>query len=306
MRYSRQELVLGKNNQQLLENSTVAVVGIGALGTVASQLLARAGINLILIDRDIIELSNLQRQLLFTEVDIGKSKALTAKNKLKKINSNISITYHTTHLNQKNIKILQEADLILDCTDNLQTRFLINNYSKQNNLTWIYSSAIKNHGYVMPITKGGPCINCFIQPAQLETCNTAGVLNTITTSIASLQVNLAIQLLTNQKTNNVLYYYNHSELKQLKVKKKPNCLGCQGKFPIEENTSQFCSGRYQILGKSININQILQQLQKIDKVVSDEETIEFKNILLFKDGRALIKAKSLEQAQTDYSKWVGN
>jgi molybdopterin-synthase adenylyltransferase len=306
MRYNRQELVIGKENQDLLQSKTVAIIGIGALGTVASQLLARAGINLILIDRDIIELSNLQRQLLFTEEDIGKSKALTAKKHLTKINSTIEITQHTIHLNQNNINILKKADLILDCTDNLQTRFLINNYCKQTSKTWIYSAAIKNHGYVMPITKEGPCINCFVQPAQLETCNTAGVLNTITTSIASLQVDIAIKILTNQEITSYLYYYNHNELKKLKVNKKENCQGCQGKYEIKENTSQFCSGRYQILGKQINIKEISQQLQKIDKVVMNEETVEFKNILLFKDGRALIKAKSLEQAQADYSKWVGN
>ncbi len=106
-RYSRQELILGKKKQKKLENSVIAIVGIGALGTVAAELLTRAGVGkLILIDRDIVEESNLQRQVLFTEKDVGKSKANVAKEKLKEINSLVKLESYALHLNSENISLL--------------------------------------------------------------------------------------------------------------------------------------------------------------------------------------------------------
>src|SRR3989344_6084298 len=128
-RYSRQILLkeIGREGQKLLQDKKVAIVGVGALGTVAAELLARAGVgNLILVDRDMVEESNLQRQTLFDEKDIGKNKAAAAEQRIKKINSDIKVEFHSIHLNPQNIDVLQSADLILDCTDNLQTRFLIN------------------------------------------------------------------------------------------------------------------------------------------------------------------------------------
>tara|TARA_Y100000310_G_scaffold146139_1_gene145496 strand:- start:5388 stop:6302 length:915 start_codon:yes stop_codon:yes gene_type:complete len=304
MRYSRQELVIGKDNQRLLESKTVAIVGVGALGSVAAELLVRAGVNVILIDRDVVEESNLQRQLLFYEEDIGRSKALVAKERLEKINSLVKIDFHAIHLSSKNINILSDVDMILDCTDNLQTRFLINCFCKQYSKKWIYSAAIKNHGYVMPILDNA-CFNCFVKPATLDTCATVGVLNSITTSIAALQVDLCLKWLIGD-VKNVLYYYNLDSFRKLKVNKREDCAVCNGNFNVQDGVSKFCSGRWQIMGRKIDLASLKVKLQKIDKVVGDEITLEFKNILLFEDGRALIKAKSLEEAEGDYAKWVGN
>src|SRR3989338_4354446 len=197
-RYSRQILLqeIGKEGQVILQNKKVAIVGVGALGTVAAELLARAGGgSLILIDRDTVEESNLQRQTRFDEKSAGKNKASAAEKRIKEINSEIKVEFHSLHLNSQNIGLLQSADLILDCTDNLQTRFLINDYCRKEKKIWIYAAAIKTSGYVMPVFPNGPCLQCFLTESSQETCDTVGVLNTITVSIASLQATLALKIL---------------------------------------------------------------------------------------------------------------
>lgn len=230
-KYSRQTLLkeIGER-QEHLQDSAIAIVGLGALGTNCSELLARAGVeNLILIDEDVIEESNLQRQTLFMEGDVGKSKVEVAKEKLGKINSRTKITIHNTLLSKENANLLEKSDLILDCTDNLETRFMINKYCQEKNKVWIYSSAVKSSGYVMPIYPDGPCLRCFLREADLDSSCAVGVLNTIISSISSLAVTLAIKILTKQEAPKKLYHYNiwKPELKKLVVKKKEGCKVCR-------------------------------------------------------------------------------
>lgn len=316
-RYSRQEVLaeIGTAGQEKIKNSVVAVVGVGALGTVAADLLTRAGVGeLILIDRDVVEESNLQRQTLYGEKDVGRSKAAVTKEKLERINSKLKIGIHAIHLNAGNISVLKDASLILDCTDNLQTRFLINDFCKKEGKRWIYGAAIQTSGYVMPILPSGPCLRCFLQEASLETCETAGVLNTITSLVAALQVTLALQLLSEKEIEPLLYCHNiwNQESKKLKIRKKNDCPTCNGKYEYLEKKEEtrlvkFCSsGRYQINGKKIDLEEMKKRWGKRDKVINDKVLLEFRNILLFEDGRALIKANSEEEALSAYSKWVGN
>ena len=195
-RYKKQALVLGKKAHQRLEKSAVAIVGLGALGSVSAELLTRAGVErLILIDRDIVELDNLQRQGLFDERDIGKPKAEQAKLKLEKINSEIRLEAYFENLDSSTVNLLK-GDLVLDCTDNLETRFLINDYCIKNKKPWIFASALGLAGFVFVIKPGGPCLSCIFKEASLETCETAGVLNTITTLVGAVQTNEAIKVLT--------------------------------------------------------------------------------------------------------------
>jgi len=161
MRYSRQEIFskIGKEGQNLLKKSKVAVVGLGATGSSSAELLARAGIGeLILIDRDIVELNNLQRQSLYNENDVGNVKAEAIKNHLEKINSEIKIKALVMDLDYKNINEMK-ADLILDCSDNIETRNLINEYCRKNKLPWIYSGVIGDNGLVLNF-KDDYCFNC--------------------------------------------------------------------------------------------------------------------------------------------------
>jgi adenylyltransferase/sulfurtransferase len=169
MRYLRQEILreIGKNGQSRLHNSVVAVIGLGALGSVSAELLTRAGIGkLIIIDRDFVELSNLQRQSVYGENDVGKPKAVQAAKHLGRINSEVRIDFYFEDLDFENIgRILPEKpDLILDCTDNLTTRFLINDYAIKNNIPFIYSAAIGTKGYVFSIIPHrSACLRCFLK-----------------------------------------------------------------------------------------------------------------------------------------------
>ena len=316
-RYSRQILLkeISKEGQEILENKKVAIVGVGALGTVAAELLARAGVgSLILIDRDVVEESNLQRQTLFDEKSVGKSKVTAAKERINSINSTIKLETLAIHLNPQNINILQTADLILECTDNLQTRFLINDYCKKEKKTWIYAAAIKTSGYVMPIFPDGACLQCFLSESSQETCDTVGVLNTITVSIASLQATLALKLLLGKEIESTLYHYNiwNQSFKKLNIKKKDNCLTCSGNYSHLERKEtskyiRFCStGKYQVLGPKVDLREIKERWEKLGTVVGDNSSIQFQNITLFNDGRALINAQSVEEAEAIYSRLVGN
>ncbi len=313
-RYSRQSLVIGEKAQTQLSSKSVAIIGVGALGTVAAELLARSGIgNIMLIDRDVVEESNLQRQTLFGEADIGKSKALAAKEKLMQINSSIKITAQAIHLNATNIIVLKKADLILDCTDNLRSRFLINDFCKKHKIPWIYAAAIKTSGYVMPILPLGPCLHCFIHEAPMETCDTVGVLSTITTSIAALQATICIKLLIKEKIEPTLQFRDvwNNVQKQIQVTKRKNCPTCNGKYEYlipkpESKLIKFCSDqRYQISGKPMGLNLVEKRWRKIGKVQRDEVSVRCDKIVLFQDGRALIKARSEAEALAWYAKLVG-
>lgn len=319
-RYSRQEIItfIGKEGQEKIKKTHIMIIGVGALGTVAAELAARAGVGRVtLVDRDVIELSNLQRQTLFTEKDIGRSKAVAAAEKIREINSTIKIDPAAIDLTVVNSKILGEADLILDCTDNLQTRFLINHYCRKNNKSWIYAAAIRAEGYVMALLPDGPCLRCFLNTPPSETCATTGVLNTVTTAIATQQVTLALKMIVQGKNSiakDELIHFNIWEniLHKIKIHPKKNCQACQGKedpnqYENKTKLISFCStGRYQINGKVKDLSEAAQHWQKMGPLSRDEETISFQNILLFKDGRALIKAGSEEEARGIYDKWVGN
>lgn len=330
-RYSRQRILseIGKKRQEKIQESSIAIVGIGALGTVAAELLARAGVGkLILIDRDVVELSNLQRQLLFTEKDLGRSKAVVAAEKLKEINSEIKIIPRPVHLSTENNRLIAEADLVLDCTDNIQTRDVINQTCRKNNLPWIYAAAIKTEGCVMPIFPKGPCLRCFISTPPIETCATTGVLNTITSVIAAYQTTLALKMILQSQNDFAKIPSKRNEaapegellkinvwkqtFRKIKIKKRKDCPVCLGKEDplIDKNNIKpisFCSaGRYQIIGQEKNWRKLQKLWKKNGLVFNDGETLSFREIILFKDGRALIKANSEAEAQAIYDQWVGN
>ncbi|MFA6461523.1 MAG: HesA/MoeB/ThiF family protein [Candidatus Woesearchaeota archaeon] len=230
-RYARQSKLIGEKEQLFLKNKKVMIVGCGGLGSAAAELLLRSGVeNLTLIDEDKIELTNLARQLLYEQKDIGKYKAKVAKEKLLKINSKAKIKDKILFLDQHNLSLLK-SDLILDCTDNLETRFWINDYCYKNNLPWIYASAIRWEGYVMLIQPKSPCLSCFLKKGNIETCNQQGIISTLPTTIASLQSTLAIRYLLGEKVTSELFYFNlkKMELKTLNIKKNPKCPTC-GKF----------------------------------------------------------------------------
>jgi len=298
MRYSRQELVIGKKAQQKIEDSHIAIVGVGALGSVAAELLVRSGVKkLTLIDRDIVEVSNLQRQQ-YEEEDVDKPKVLILEKKLKKIN-NVEIITHFDDLNPENVDILK-ANVVIDGTDNLQTRFLINDFCLKNKIPWIYGSAIGTEGYVKVIMKS-PCLQCFLQPASLDTCDTKGVLNTITNLVATLQVNETIRVLI-EKPKEDLYYMNvyTLEFKPIKVKSKENCKACNGNY-------EYLDGKHENVVKLCGTNTYQFKHSNYDKVEGKDLGFGKKvdEHLILKD-RALIHASSEKEAKSIFSKIIGD
>jgi len=206
-RYSRQIRFapIGEAGQEKLASARVLLVGLGALGTVAADLLVRSGVGFVrLIDRDFVELSNLQRQSLFDEDDIRAAlpKAAAAKAKLSKINSTVEIDARVDDVNPSNVEeVLEDVDLVLDALDNFETRFVVNDACAKHRKPWIYTAAVGSYGLVMPVLPGKtPCLRCLLgslpAPGTSPTCETAGVIAPVTHIIASMQAAEALKFLT--------------------------------------------------------------------------------------------------------------
>ncbi len=325
-RYSRQELLkeVGPKGQKLLNTAKVIIIGVGALGTTTANLLTRAGVGTIgLVDRDIIELHNLQRQTIFAEEDCGKPKAACAAAWLRKSNSTIKIEVFPIELNHETAEILKNYDSILDCTDNMETRFLINDFCVKNKKPWIYCSAVGAKGRLFTIIPNKtPCFRCLFampKPGSLETCDTTGVLNTITTAMAALQATEAIKIITKQPATKELLAFDiwKQELQKIKVKRNPRCSCCEKKqFEFLKGNKETVSiklcgqGRIQVKGRIPNIPAIKKRLEQNGTVKATEYGIYFTNneidFFLFTDGRCLIKAATKEEAKNVYGRYVGN
>ena len=211
-RYHRQRLVdgIGDEGQCAIINSTVAIVGVGALGCMSASILARAGVgNLILIDRDIVEKTNLQRQILFTEEDATtqQPKATAAATRLSAVNSDIAITAHVEDLTARNIdRLLSGVDVIVDGLDNFNTRYLLNDYAVKTNTPFMFAGVIASQGNVMSIIPGvTPCLRCLFpdppKSSEQDTCDTIGVLAPAIGIAASCQCMDVLKFLTGNLDN---------------------------------------------------------------------------------------------------------
>jgi molybdopterin-synthase adenylyltransferase len=209
-RYSRQVLfpAIGDSGQRRLAASHVAVVGCGATGAAAASLLARAGVGtLTLVDRDFVEESNLQRQVLFDEQDAREAlpKAEAARRKLAQSNSRVEVRAHIADLVPENIHaLLGDASILLDATDNFETRYLLNDFAVEQGRPWIYAAAVGAYAATMNILPGETaCLAClFPKPpgGTVETCDTAGILNTAVNFAASIEVTEALKFLVGARS----------------------------------------------------------------------------------------------------------
>ena len=207
-RYSRQIVYgpIGESGQDRLLAARVAIAGCGALGSFQVGALARAGVGHIdVIDRDYVELSNLQRQWLFDEADAaeGAPKAIAAARAIRRINSGIRVEPHVADITAASIEdLLGEAQLVIDATDNFETRYLINDFAVSRGIPWIYGAAVGSYGLTMTVAPGQTaCFKCVYPQAPAggqPTCETAGVLNPITAIIGAFQSAEAMRLLTGQ------------------------------------------------------------------------------------------------------------
>jgi adenylyltransferase/sulfurtransferase len=222
-RYDRQMLLpgFGADGQRRLLGATALILGCGALGTVAADLLARAGVgHLVIIDRDIIEISNLQRQVLFDEQDAADAlpKAEAAKRKLARINSQVQVTAIVDDLNHANIAgYAAGADILVDGLDNFETRYLVNDFAVKHGVPYVYGAAVGTAGMsfaILPHTRSGaapwetasagsratPCFRCLFEqappPGESPTCDTVGVLGAASAIIANFQVAESLKILS--------------------------------------------------------------------------------------------------------------
>ncbi len=209
-RYSRQMRFagIGEAGQQKICASRVLLVGCGALGTVLADMLVRAGVGFLrIVDRDFVDLSNLQRQVLFDEQDVADHlpKATVAATKLERINSQVQIEPVVADVNpNKILSLLEGVDLLLDGTDNFETRFLMNDAALERNIPWVYGGVVGSHGQVLPIFPGeSACLRCIIEappdPGMTDTCDTAGVISPAVHVVTSLQVVAALKILSGQR-----------------------------------------------------------------------------------------------------------
>lgn len=317
-KYTRQ-IIFGKiekKGQEKIRKASVAIVGLGALGTVAAEQLARAGIGkLILIDRDYVEANNLQRQVLYDENDIGKFKAEIAAEKLQKINSDAAIDFFVSDLTHRNIGKLLVADIIIDCTDNLYTRYLINDYCRKNKTAWIYSAAIKDYGNVMAILPEKACFTCVFGKAEsTETCDTAGIINTIPAAIASISVTQALKLILNQAIEQELIRFDiwNNNMTKIKVRKNEKCPVCSGNYEYlqgkkEKKIVKYCgNNNYQFYLRNLNFNEIKNKLKNIGKIKETDFCFIFDDITVFTDGRVMVKEKDEKRAKSLISKYIGD
>lgn len=335
-RYSRQILFdgIGREGQERLSLARVAVIGCGALGTAQAEALARAGVNLRLIDRDFVEFSNLQRQTMFTEADAAERlpKVIAAAKHLLQINSDVKVEAEIADVTNTNIeRLIDGCDLVLDGTDNFATRYLINDACVKHNVSWIYGAAVGSYGVTMTIRpEATPCLRCVFPEApaaaSAPTCDTAGVIMPIISVVAALQVTEALKLLTGQTEmlHQSLMQFDvwRNEWRRIALKERaPDCLTCVlRRFEsLDTESREFAAilcGRHAVqISPSqparIDLGLLGRKLEAAGDVNSNEYLLRFRTgdyeLTVFQDARSIIRGTDdIATARSLYAKYVGN
>jgi molybdopterin/thiamine biosynthesis adenylyltransferase len=336
-RYSRQTLFapIGKEGQERLRSAAVTIIGCGALGTVLANNLCRAGVGRLRIaDRDYIELNNLQRQILFDENDVRRHipKAVAAVEKLRQVNSDVEVEALVEDINADGIETLvQETDLLLDATDNFETRYLLNDACIKYQRPWIYSGVIASYGVTMNILPGvTPCLRCVFPemplPGTTPTCDTAGVLNGIIGAITGIASTEALKILLNsEKTSHDMVWMDvwENTSERIALPRQPDCPACgQHHYDflesLGESTSTTLCGRNAVQvrnhagkgGEKLNFSELAARLQPVGTVQYNEFLLRFTvdgyELTVFPDARAIIKGTAdLQVARSIYARYIG-
>jgi adenylyltransferase/sulfurtransferase len=339
MRYNRQKLLpfIGDAGQAKLDNARVLLIGCGALGSVVAEQLARAGVgHLIVVDRDVVEWTNLQRQVLFDEAHArgGIPKAIAAAERLAAINSSICVTPTVADVHAGNIEeFAAGADLIVDGTDNAETRYLLNDAAVKHNQPWIYGACVGTDGRMMTIRPGiTACLRCiFPEPpvvGELQTCDTAGVLGPAIAVIAGYQAAAAIKILSGHpdSTNGGLltidFWKNrHRTIETGTPRSDCPCCG-QRQFhfldrPTASTAASLC-GRNSVQVRpatpmKIDLKNLADRLARFGKVESSPYLLRSHltdpagiTLTIFPDGRCIVQGtEDLARARTLVSQYVG-
>jgi adenylyltransferase/sulfurtransferase len=335
-RYSRQILFrpIGEDGQEKIAAARVAIVGCGATGSALAALLARAGVGTLrIIDRDYVEPSNLHRQSLFDEADAAESlpKAIAAARKISGFNSDILVEPRVEDLIPSNIEAsLQGMDLILDGTDNFETRYLINDYAVDRSLPWIYSAAVGSYAVTLNVIPGQTaCLSCIFPDSPrgiVETCETSGILNSTVNLVASIAATEALKILvagvsapTIRKTllSFDLWTNEHAEI--FAAKPREGCRACGERDFIhlagEERPHITLCGRNSVQiherHRPIDFAEMDRRLQPHGIVRRNDFVLKFWHepyeMTLFPDGRAIIKGTTdTAAARSLYARFVGS
>jgi len=334
-RYARQTLFapIGKAGQETLGRASVAIIGCGALGTGLANHLCRAGVgHLMIADRDYIELNNLQRQILFDEEDIAQHlpKAVAAVNRLRRVNSETRLDALVEDINADGIEALvKEVDLVLDATDNFETRYLLNDACIKHQRPWIYSGVVASYGVTMNILPGEtPCLRCVFpeipQPGTSATCDTVGVLNGIVAAITGVAATEALKiLLKSEKISREMFWMDvwENTSERVELPRQPECPTC-GQHTYEfletlsgshstslcgRNAVQVRAGRR---GDRIDLAALAERLRPVGQVNQNAFLLRFLvddyELTIFPDARAIIKGTDDEQvARSLYARYIG-
>lgn len=340
-RYRKQVLFdgIGEEGQRRICTGRALVVGCGALGSVIADQLVRAGVGFVrIVDRDFVDITNLQRQVLYDERDVESHlpKVVAAANKLRHVNSTVTVDPVVADVNHSNIlKLAEGVDVIVDGTDNFEIRFLINDASLETGVSWINGGCVGSHGQVMAILPGETaCLRCLIEevpdPGSTDTCDTAGVIGPAVNVVASLEVVEALKILSGQRhlIEPVLTIVDvwDGSLRRLKMEglsSKTHCPACQGGERLwlsgerGSRTTVLCGRNAVQLSPSepgeLSLNDLASRLKDAGEVsqnpfllrlrVSDPE----REITVFRDGRAIITGtEDLTEARGLYARYVGH
>jgi molybdopterin/thiamine biosynthesis adenylyltransferase len=337
-RYSRQILFegIGDDGQARIAQSKVVIIGCGALGAVQAETLARAGVGeLVLVDRDFVEESNLHRQIMFDESDalnrLPKSVASAAR--IARVNSEIRVEAVVTDVNFENIEeIIAGASIVMDGTDNFETRFLINDACVKTQTPWVYGAAVGSYGLTMTIVPGrSPCLRCVLEalpdPGSGPTCDTAGVIMPIVTAIASVQSAEALKLLTGHEAELHrslitidLWDFQFKRLDLSRFDSPGDCPACRiGEFEFLRGTGRQVAttlcGRNAVQiapsGRtSVDLAALAQRLASAGDVAFNDFLLRFRvddyDITVFRDARSIIRGTTDPAiARGLYARYIG-
>ena len=332
-RYEKQILFgpIGLDGQERINASRVVIVGLGALGTVIASQLCRAGVGrLRLVDRDYVELSNLQRQILYDEADARQRlpKAVAAARKLEAVNAEVALEPLIADVTAGNVEeLIADCALVLDGCDNLETRFVINDACVKVGKPWIYGGALASSGATMTIVPGQtPCLRCLLDelpgPGAMPSCDTEGVLNAVTGVIASIESAEALKLLVGAEPRGTLLNIDvwAGEFQQVSIDRRADCPACavgNYEYLAETKTSwtTVLCGRnaVQIVPpgeQRVSLDQLRDRLARIGRVAYNGFLLSLdtgeRELILFPTGRAIIKGTTDEaEARSLYARYVG-
>lgn len=336
-RYSRQELFspIGEEGQQKIREKHVLIIGAGALGSANAEMFVRAGVGTVtIVDRDYVDWSNLQRQQLYAESDVENNlpKAVAAKKRLEEINSEVRVEALVQDVTAEELEeLVTNVDVMIDATDNFETRFIVNDMAQKYSIPWIYGACVGSYGLSYTILPSKtPCLSCLLQSIPLggATCDTAGIISPAVSLVVSHQVTEALKLLVEDyeslRDGLVSFDVWKNEYSCMNVQKlrKHNCPSCgeNALYPYlnKENTSKTAvlCGRNTVQIRPPHKEEI--DFERYKELLHDRVndlnvnpyllsfSVEEKRLVAFKDGRVLVhETKDISEAKTVYHRYFG-